>query len=319
MMRRLTLILGLIGSAPLLAAELSFDGEIAARESSAVAPPSIDDLWQLTLTELVPDGTPVKKGQVVAAFDKSQVLRTLTEKQSALKEKETQRERLRIEHAERERNESLATAQAKANAEKATRKADQPADIVRRVDYQKLVIEREQAERQLALATRREAAAAEQRKQEWRLVEAELAQLKVEVARSQKAMADLSVKAARDGIILHQTSMQGEKFDVGSQVFRGQSVAQIPDVSTLIARVAVPETEVRHVQVGMKAKVIVEGGSGQAIEGQVSEVGRAVRSKSRTQLLPVIDAVVSFSAQGLALKPGQPVRVVLMPNSEKRS
>ena len=213
----------------------------------------------------------------------------------------------------------MATAQAKSNAEKATRKADQPADIVRRVDYQKLVIEREQAEKQLALATRREVAAAEQRKQEWRLVEAELAQLRAEVARSQRAMTELNVKAPRDGIILHQSNFQGEKFDVGSQVFRGQSVAQIPDVSTLIARVAVPETEIRHVHVGMKARVVVEGGGGQAIEGEVTEIGRAVRSKSRAQLVPVVDAVVSFKAQGQALKPGQPVRVVLVAGTEKKS
>ena len=309
----------MLAAGTLSAAELSFDGEIAARESAAISPPAIDDLWQLTLTQLVPDGTPVKKDQVVAAFDSSEVMRTLTEKQSALKEKETQRERLRLELAERERTEALATAQAKSNAEKATRKADQPADIVRRVDYQKLVIEREQAEKQLALAIRREAAAAEQRKQEWRLVEAELAQLRAEVARSQRAVADLNVKAPRDGVILHQSNWQGEKFDVGSQVFRGQSVALIPDVSTLIARVAVPETEIRHVRMGMKARVVVEGGAGQAIEGEVTEIGRAVRSKSRAQLVPVVDAVVSFKAQGQALKPGQPVRVMLVAGSEKKS
>lgn len=318
-MKRLYVILACLAAAPLAAAELSFDGEIAARESVSISPPAIDDLWQLTLTQLAPDGTPVKKDQVVAAFDSSQVLRTLTEKQSALKEKETQRERLRLELAERERTEALATAQAKSNAEKATRKADQPADIVRRVDYQKLVIEREQAEKQMALATRREVAAAEQRKQEWRLVEAELAQLRAEVVRSQRAMAELNVKAPRDGVILHQSNWQGEKFDVGSQVFRGQSVAQIPDVSTLIARVAVPETEIRHVRLGMKAKVIVEGGAGQAIDGEVTEIGRAVRSKSRAQLVPVVDAVVSFDPKGQPLKPGQPVRVVLVPGTEKKS
>ncbi|MBL0029858.1 MAG: efflux RND transporter periplasmic adaptor subunit [Rhodanobacteraceae bacterium] len=308
----------LLASLSLAAAELSFDGEIAARESAAISPPAIDDLWQLTLTQLAPDGTPVKKDQVVAAFDSSEVMRKLTEKQSALKEKETQRERLRLELAERVRTEALATAQAKSNAEKATRKADQPVDIVRRVDYQKLVIEREQAEKQLALATRRELAAAEQRKQEWRLVEAELTQLRGEVERSQKAMQELNVKAPRDGIILHQSNWQGEKFDVGSQVFRGQSVAQIPDVSTLIARVAVPETEIRRVSVGMQARVIVEGGAGQAIEGKVSEIGRAVRSKSRSQLVPVVDAVVSFDPKGQALKPGQPVRVVLVAATEKQ-
>ena len=95
---------------PLAAAELSFDGEIAARESASISPPEIDDLWQLALTQLAADGTPVKQGEVVAAFDSSEVLRTLSGKQSALKEKETQRERLRLELEERERTEALATA-----------------------------------------------------------------------------------------------------------------------------------------------------------------------------------------------------------------
>ncbi len=316
-MKRIVLTALLLANLPLLAAELSFDGEIAARESAAISPPEIDDLWQLTLTQLAPDGTPVKQGQVVAAFDSSEVMRKLTEKQSSLKEKETQRERLRLELGEREKNESLATAQAKSNAEKAQRKADQPADIVRRVDYQKLVIEREQADQQMKIAARREVAAAEQRKQEWRLVESELLQLRSEVARAQKAMAALNVQAPRDGVILHQSNWQGEKFDVGSQVFRGQSVAQIPDVSTLIARVAIPETEIRMIKLGMNARVTVEGGAGQAIEGKVTEIGRAVRSKSRTQLVPVVDAVVSFDPKGQALKPGQPVRVQISVTENK--
>ena len=143
-------------------------------------------------------------------------------------------------------------------------------------------------------------------------------QLRSEVDRSQKAMQELNVTAPRDGIILHQSNWQGEKFDVGSQVFRGQSVAQIPDVSTLIARVAVPETEIRRVSIGMKAKVVVEGGAGQAIEGEVTDIGRAVRSKSRSQLVPVVDAVVSFNPEGQALKPGQPVRVLLVTPTEKQ-
>jgi HlyD family secretion protein len=300
-----------LAAATTFAAELSFDGEIAARESASISPPAIDDLWQLTLTQLAPDGTPVQKGQVVAEFDSSEVTRRLMEKQSTLKEKETQRERLLLELDERARTESLATAQAKSDLEKAGRKAEQPADLVRRVDYQKLVIEREQAAAQEKLAVRREAAAAEQRRQEVRLIEAEVRQLGAEVAQLQSALAALKVQAVRDGVILHLTNFQGEKFDVGSQVFRGQSVAQIPDVSTLIARVAVPETEIRHLSTGMKARVVVEGGGGQAIEGTITELGRAVRSKSRAQLVPVVDAVVSFTTPGQKLKPGQPVRVVV--------
>ena len=43
-----------------------------------------------------------------------------------------------------------------------------------------------------------------------------------------------------------------------------------------------------------------------------------MRSKSRSQLVPVVDAVVSFDPKGQALKPGQPVRVVLVAATEKQ-
>jgi multidrug resistance efflux pump len=104
---------------------------------------------------------------------------------------------------------------------------------VRRVDYQKLVIDRQLAESLLAIAERREALAAEQRRQERRLIGAEIALLEADVKQLQGALKALHVVAPRDGILLHKTIWQGEKFDVGSQVWRGLAVGEIPDPATL--------------------------------------------------------------------------------------
>ena len=49
--------------------------------------------------------------------------------------------------------------------------------------------------------------------------------------------------------------------------------------------------------------------------GRVTAVGRVVRSRSRVKPVPVIDVEIEFDAlpEGAALKPGQPVRVELLP------
>jgi HlyD family secretion protein len=302
----------LLAVSTLHAAPLTLDGEVIARSSAPLMPPAIENLWQLNITQLAGDGALVKKDEVVLVFDGGETQKALLEKQSALKEKQTQLEKLMLELAEREKTERLATEQQRAALDKAQRKATQPAELVRRVDYQKLVIDRRQAQALMLLAERREVLAAEQRRQEKRLVDAELAQLGADVAQLQASMLALSVKAPRDGVMLHKSNWQGEKFDVGSQVWRGQAVGEIPDLATLAVRAQLPERELLRLAIGARARVSVEGGAGRALTATVQEIGRVVRSKSRVQPVPVLDVMLALEGDLAGLKPGQPVRVEIL-------
>lgn len=288
---------------------LRLDGEVFARRSVQIAPPSIDDLWQLNITQLAGDGAPVKAGDMVVVFDGGETQQRLVEKQSALAEKRSEREKLLLELAERERTERLATAEQLSKRDKAQRKASQPEDAIARVAYRKLVIERREAERLAELAQQRERLAAEQRRQELRLVDAQLQQIQTEVETLQSAIASLTVTAPRDGVMMHRSSWNGEKFAVGSQVFRGQSVAEIPDLASLAVRATLPERDLRKLAPGAAVRVTTEGGAGAALDGRVAEIGRIVRSRSRVQPVPVIDVVIELDGDTGKLKPGQSVRV----------
>lgn len=302
-------IIGLaLGTAADAREALRLEGELIARESAALMPPAVGSLWQLNITRLAPDGAPVKQGEPVLSFDGGQLQQQLMTKQSQLQEKLSQREKLLLELAERERSERLATEERRAQRDKAQRKASQPEDLVRRVDYRKLTIERAQAERQLALTEQRERLAAEQRRQEKRLVDAEIALLESDVEVLKAGIAELNVLAPRDGVMLHRSNWQGEKYDVGAQVWRGQTVAEIPDLSTLEVRALLPERDMLRVREGMAVRVRIEG-SGVQVSGRIAEVARTVRSKSRLQPIPVIDLRIMIDELPAGLKPGQAVRV----------
>lgn len=297
-----------------IAPQRRFEGEIIALDASAISPPAVGDVWMLTLTQLVADGTPVKAGDVVASFDGNEVMRVLNEKSSQLNEKKRQLERLLLELAERERAERIATAEQRAKLTKAQRKASQPENLIAALEYTKLVADRRLAEIEMELLERRELLAEQQRHAERAQIEAEIAALQGEVDEFQEGMVALNVKAARSGVMLHLSNWQGEKFDIGSQVFRGQSVAQIPDLSRLATRMQVPERQIASVQPGQRAKIDVEGGAVPTLSGRVSQISRVVRSRSKAKPVPVIDVDIEFDAPAEAarLKPGQPVRVELL-------
>ena len=291
------------------AGTLRIDGEVYAQRTAALMPPAVDDLWQFNITQLAADGSQVKQGEVVLAFDGSELMKRLTEKQSVLKEKQSQLDKLQLELAERQRNERLSTAEAISNREKAQRKTSQPEEIIGGIPYRKLMVARQQAERRAVLAARRERLAAEQRVQEKRLLGSEVAQLQREVQELQSSLGAMNVPAPRAGLMMHKSNWQGEKFDVGSQVWKGMSVAEIPDTATLAVRAQLPERELTRVRVGAPARIVIEGGAGSALRGRVASIGRTVRSKSRVQPIPVIDIEIKLDDPRAKLKPGQPVRV----------
>ena len=151
----------------------------------------------------------------------------------------------------------------------------------------------------------------EQRQQERRLTASELTQLEADVTRLQASLAALNLPAPRSGVMMHRSSWSGEKFDVGSQVWLGQTVAEIPDTTSLAVRAELPERDLLRVAVGAPARIVVEGGGGSVHRGTVAAIGRAVRSKSQVQPIPVLDLEIDLDDPGARLRPGQSVRVEL--------
>jgi multidrug resistance efflux pump len=297
--------------------KIEASGEVYARVTAAISPPAIDDLWQLSVTQMVGDGAPVKKGERIVAFDGGDVPKTLSKKQSELQEKLRTQEKLRLELAEKARQETLAVAEAHADAVKAERKANQPEAYVPGVDYKKLVIARRKAEQHEAASHEHERLAADERAAEQLLADADVARLRADVARLSASLAQLSIAAPRDGIFLHATSWRGEKIDVGSQVWRGMAVGEIPDTGSLAIRATLAERDMQRVARGDSVRIVIEGGSGQTLAGHVEDVGNSVHSKSRVEPIPVVDVTIAVDPVGVKLKPGQPVRIEFLQNEKK--
>jgi len=285
-------------------------GEVYARKTAAISPPQIEDLWQLTITQMAGDGQTVKKGDPIVSFDGGEITKQLTAKSSELEEKKRQQEKLRLELSEKSRTETVTAAEAHADAIKAQRKASQPEAIVPGVEYKKLLIARRKAELREAKSLERERVASDERAAEQRAADTDVKRLGADVDRLQASLAALNLTAPRDGTFLHTTTpWNGEKIEIGKQVWRGVSVGEIPDINTLAVRATLPERDLERVKAGDSVRITLEGGSGQTFLGHVDDIGIGVHSKSRVEPVPVVDLHIAIDASGVQLKPGQPVQV----------
>jgi multidrug resistance efflux pump len=296
---------------PIAAATMTIEGEVIARRSATLVAPPIFDVWQLNIAELVPEGNMVKKGDVVLRLEVSELDKQLNDRRNTLNEKQRERDKLHLALAERERSEALKTAEAQSELEKATRKAQQPPEVIRSIDYNKLVIDRKRRERTTVLYKERERAAARQRDAELRLVEVEIGRQNVEIARLTASIAALAIKSPIDGMMLHRADFRGEKFAVGSMAFMGLPLAEVPDMESLAVRALLPEPELTRVAVGQSVLVHIEGGAGATLPARIVTIGRVVRSKSRIQPIPIVELMLALDRKVRGMRPGQPVRVEL--------
>jgi multidrug resistance efflux pump len=290
---------------------LKLDGELIAQQVSAVMPPSIKDIWTYNLVMLVPEGTLVKPGQPVAIFDAADLGARLPQKQSQLKEKTTLREKLVLDHAEAAKAAELAVTEAASNLEKARRKAEQPPDTIKRIEYDKLVIDKTLAERNAALAIEKRDAQARARRAELAQTDADIGLLEDEVKELQAARDKLTVVAPRPGIVSHRQQFNGEKFAVGTSVFMGLSVAEVADPATIVVQAVVPEPEAHRIRVGQLGRVAIAGGN-TVLDARVTALGKVYRTKSRNQPVTVLDVRLEFDRPTEQLKPGATVSVTMV-------
>jgi multidrug resistance efflux pump len=246
-----------------------------------------------------------------------EVMNNLIALQGQLKERERALDKLLLDQAEADRAGALAQAEAQSNAEKAARKATMPKELIRRVDYDKLVIDRAETARQAELARTQYEAQRRARQAERAGLQSDVAQLRAKIAALVKGQAALTVAAPRRGLVLHRIGFNGAKVTIGSQVWMGLSVATLADPDQLGVDARVPEAQAGGVQVGQAARVTVAG-TRQALAAHVTGLGRAFHGKSAAQGAVVRDVQLAFDTPPKDVKPGAAVQVELLPAPDRR-
>ncbi len=288
---------------------VSASGIVASSDTLRFGPPPARQ-WRTTVTQLAREGTIAQVGDLLAQFDGNETdsrVRTLT---ADLANKRSELESLLESQAREIEEDKVMLEEARSAADKAARKADVDASVYARLDYLKLVEERDVTQELYRREQSRQVLVERVREARRHEVEADIRRLESELAGAQAELESFSIRAPREGLVIIGTDREGQKLDVNDAVNPGMVVVELANPDTLIVQAEVPEYAATKIAVGQPAQIVIDAAGGTEFAGEVLSVASIVRRQSRFSNAMVRDVTVSLPAAAMAdLRPGMSARL----------
>lgn len=289
---------------------LKSTGELASDDTITIGPPSVRGSWQHKITYLIPEGTVVKKGQKIIAFDSQKQRERL---RKANNELATEKQKLASQQLDSEQDLEqlkLDIAEAKMNLTKAQKKSAQDGDYMARLEVKKLEIDHKISLKAFELSTFKNQNKKQQVTVENEISRAEVERLQAEVKEFQQAIGKMTKMAPKDGIVVYLPNNEDSKPAEGDNIFMAQKVIELPNLNKMIVETTIPEQDVSRVAIGQLVQIKLDALPDRLFNGKIESLGKVVRVKSRLEPSMVFDAVISIdNPDSSVMRPGMSVRL----------
>ena len=259
--------------------------------------------WQMKISSIVPEGTVVKEGDVVAELDRSGIAARLTEVSTSLTKAQAQYEQAMLDSTLNlsKAREEIKTMELGLEEKKlAKEQAVYEAPTVKRqseIDYEKAQRALEQAKKDYVTKT-------EQAKAKMREVGAERDRFQNQVKIVQDVMQGFTIRAPGAGMVIYEKEWNGKKRTVGSTIGAWEpTVATLPDLSHMESMTYVNEIDIRKVSMGQKVDVALDSDPTKKFEGTVTSVANVGEQRPNNDA-KVFEVKVLLSNPDTTLRPG---------------
>lgn len=285
-------------------------GKLEAEIAFEIGPPSVKDYWQYNLSWMIPEGSRVKKDEVIARFDTTQLDDRLREHRADLETTVQEREKEERNLEVNIRQLELDLVKAEGEMKKLDVHLAVPEEIASSIEIEQLKLER-------SLARRRYDFLAEKIEFEKTLVETKLELLDVKRSFSQgkidyyeEAKRKFEVKAPVAGMVVYIPKRNGDRWEVGEGIWMLAKIMKIADISTLRVEANVLEVDSAKIAAGHPAEVSVDAIPGLSFSTEIREIGRIVHERSVQDPSKVFDAYLPLNLENTeGLRPGMGVKV----------
>jgi HlyD family secretion protein len=257
-----------------LVAEQSFQGELVAKKSTPVTVPRAPRVDLLTVKTVLPDGAAVKKGDVIATFDTTEVEENLrsakTDLAIAEAEKRKEEQALTTERIGLE----LEVKRRKMAVEEAKLKLVEGVNLISELERKKAQVQLDSAHVELKLAESALVTHAGKRATTLDVADVRVKTAADLVKENSTALEKLSVKAPADGVIYRPyvtMNYTRAKAEPGRVTRSNDKLLELPDLSTFDVVLQVRPRDAARMKVGDAAKVLITALGGKAIDGKISK------------------------------------------------
>lgn len=287
------------------------DGVLEAAASTRLSVPTAVRRT-VRLAWLAPEGAPLAEGDLVARFDPRPLEETIEDNQASIARTDAS-----IVKQMRDADGELA------DVDKKVAVSDLDLEHARR--YQKLddqVYSRREIldsaiDEELAAERRRHAEATRETLDESTragldLLAIEKRGAQSEVEQAEETLAGLEMRAPHEGVLILIRDWNGDPPQVGSEMWRGQEIAEIPDLSKMQAEVFVLEADAGGLEIGQPAEVVIESDPDTVYPARVSGVEPVAKPRFAGSPVQYFGVVLELEVpRSETMKPGQRVRATV--------
>jgi RND family efflux transporter MFP subunit len=259
--------------------------------------------WQMKIATIVPEGTIVKSGDVVADLDRTQIGTRVTELTTQLQKAQAQFEQAELDSTlnlskarEDLRSMELAVEEKRLNKEQAQYEAP---TMKRQAE-----IELEKAERAFAQGKKDIVTKTSQAQAKMREVGAERDRFANQMKIVQDVMMGYTIKAPASGMVIYEKEWNGKKRVAGSQIWAGDpTVATLPDLSQMESQTFVNEIDIRKIAVGQSVELSLDSDPSKKYDGKITHVANVGEQRPNTDS-KVFEVKVVLTQSDTTLRPG---------------
>lgn len=285
-------------------------GHLESTNSVHISCPKVPGVYEFTVSFLAPEGKPIKQGTPVIGFKTDQLRERLQMRQASLASDRKSLEKIRLDEQETLENLMLEEKEKAVAVAKAQRKMDVPVGLESRRD-----VETNKRDLQLAEAQREMAetkVTLQKLRMEGRIKaqESRIKRLESEVRQLEAAIAAMTVKAPRDGLVVYKEDWRGDKVAMGDRVWFGRSIMELPDLTQMRVQAAIDEPDAGRVHVGQPVEIRLDSNPDRVFMGKITELGKIFHKKSRQKPSIVFDAWISIDEPDQdIMRPGMAAKI----------
>jgi len=259
--------------------------------------------YQMKISSIVPEGTVVKEGDIVAELDRSGIAARASDVSLALQKAQAVYEQAMLDSTLNlsKAREDMRTMELTLEEKKLAKEQSVfEAPTVRR----QAEIDLEKAQRALAQAKLDYKTRTEQAQAKMREVGADRDRQKNTLAIVQDVMANFTIRAPAPGMVTYVKEWNGKKKTTGSQVGAWEpAVATLPDLTQMESITYVNEIDVRKVAVGQPAVLTLDSDPSKRLKGKVTSVANMGEQRPN-QDSKVFEVRILLEQADTTLRPG---------------
>lgn len=256
------------------------EGELRSAQSTPLLVPG--QQWTpRQLSWMLPDGSAVQKGELVARFSAEQSKQDLDQAEIDLERNLLARATKQAELDDKRGQLGVDLTQVAGQLAIARRYANASPEAMARNDILDAIQDANYLTVRQHILEWRERQSSVRGKAELAVLDAQHSTYATVASQKQSDLDALELRAPHDGVLVLERDWTDQVPHVGSSLYAGNSFASLPDLSKLEVQLAVPQIEAQGVQVGDVVQLHPWGVPAQTVTSKLSWVAAAAQSRSR--------------------------------------